>query len=140
MTKVAISVWNGRVSPVMDTAQKLLIATIDESREISRSINEIPRLHLIPLARHIAEYGVDVLICGAISRHLAVLLSRSGIRICPWISGNIDEIIRAFVSGELQNPCFKLPGFAPGSGCRRRWRGHGRRGRNRGNMYFEEEV
>ena len=118
-------IWEGRLSPVMDSASRLLIAEINGGREITRSVYNIPAVGISGRARFIAGLGIDILICGAISQQLEQLLSASGIRTRPWFRGEIDDVIKAHTSGSLQNDNFFLPG------CRRRGQGPGR-GRRRG--------
>jgi len=42
--KVAIPIWNGRVSPVMDTACRLLVVDFADGREVSRETWDIPQV------------------------------------------------------------------------------------------------
>jgi len=117
---IAIPIWNGRVSPVMDTASRLLILRIQNDREMSRSILPVPKMDIIQRARFIANVGIDLLICGALSRPFENALSHHGLSIYPWIKGDIDEIIPAYLKGNLLKNEFNLPG------CRGRCR-RGRR-------------
>ncbi|MEA2031612.1 MAG: dinitrogenase iron-molybdenum cofactor biosynthesis protein [candidate division Zixibacteria bacterium] len=124
--KIAIPIWNGRVSPVMDTARQLLIAEIDDGLEVSRTVVDIPQTNISHLANFISGHRIDTLICGAISHQLEQMLAASGIRINPWFRGNVDKVIAAHSAGILQDDNFLLPGCGRG---RRRGRG-GRRGRH----------
>ena len=47
--------------------------------------------------------GTDTVICGGIGEGAKQMLSASGIRLISGISGNIDEAVRAFLSGELKD-------------------------------------
>jgi len=123
--KVAMPIWEGRLSPVMDSACRLLVAEINGGREISRLVYNIPPVDISGRARFIAGLGIDVLICGAISQQLEQMLTASGIRTNPWFRGEVDDIIKAHTDGNLQNDNFFLPG------CRHRGRGPGR-GRRQG--------
>jgi predicted Fe-Mo cluster-binding NifX family protein len=110
--KVAIPIWGGRVSPVMDTACRLLIAEITGSREVSRTIIDIPQLGISHRASFVSGLGIDLLICGAISHEFEQMLIASGVKMCPWYCGNVDEIIAAHSNGTLQRDNFFLPGRA----------------------------
>ena len=44
--KLAISVWNDRISPVFDTALHLLVVDLDNDHEVSRSIEPIEQSSL----------------------------------------------------------------------------------------------
>jgi len=123
--KIAIPIWNGRVSPVMDTASQLLILKIQNGREMSRSVLPIPKMDIIQRARFITNVEIDLLICGALSRPFENALSHHGLSIYPWIKGDIDEIITAYLKGNLLKNEFNLPG------CRGRCRRGRRQEQNR---------
>lgn len=121
--KAAISIWDNRVSPVFDTARKLLLVEIENGQEVSRC--EVTLAETWPLARvaRLKELGVSVLLCGAISRPLAAMLISAGIQIVPFMMGNTEEILNAYLKGHLPDPRFLMPGC-----CGRRFRhgwGHG---------------
>ncbi|MBU8933427.1 MAG: hypothetical protein KOO62_05410 [candidate division Zixibacteria bacterium] len=123
--KVAIPIWNGRVSPVMDTACRLLVVEFSDSVEVSREAWDIPQVNIPYRVSFFIDRGIDVLICGAISHQFERMLSASGIKTVPWFGGNVDEIVTAYADGSLQNNSYRLPGCG-----RRRRQGMGRcRGR-----------
>jgi predicted Fe-Mo cluster-binding NifX family protein len=121
--KIAIPIWEGRVSPVLDTARQLLIVDVEDGQETSRTAVDIPLMHIVQMARFVRDLGVDTVICGAISRQLEMMLATLGIRIIPWLRGEVDEVLSAHANGNLQDGYFFLPGCGRGRGRR------GRRGR-----------
>lgn len=127
--KIAISIWDGRVSPVMDTATQLLVVELENGREISRSLTSLPPSDVPQRAQLIGGMGVDVLICGAISRPFEMMLNSLGIRINPWVRGKADRILEAYASGKLLSETFYLPGCGRGRGS---GMGKGRWGRGWG--------
>ncbi|HER44459.1 MAG TPA: dinitrogenase iron-molybdenum cofactor biosynthesis protein [Candidatus Eisenbacteria bacterium] len=127
-TRLAIPAWKGTVSTVFDFAGSALLIDVQGRREISRREIQLPKGPVQQRAALLSGYGVRVLICGAISRPLAWLTARSGIRIVAFVSGPIDEVVAAYLCGRLSDPRFLLPGSPPG--IRRRWQqGYGLRGR-----------
>ena len=122
--KIAIPIWNGCVSSVFDFSRSLLLVDVENSTESKRS--EIPlQAQSIPeKANQLRTLGVDLLICGAISRPLASLIASSGIRVLPYVAGQVDEILEAYLSDKLLQPQYALPGSWPGArrGLRRRRR------------------
>ena len=138
--KVAIPIWDGRVSPVMDTACRLLIAEITGSQEVSRTVVDIPQVSICHRASFISGLGIDLLICGAISHEFEQMFIASGVEMRPWYCGNVDEIIAAYSNGTLQKDNFFLPGRAlrRRRGNRRQRRaGCSRSGKQR--MYKEDQ-
>jgi predicted Fe-Mo cluster-binding NifX family protein len=68
---------------------------------------------------------VDALICGAISWPLELALTSAGIEVIAQTCGDVDEVLEAFLAGQLEQEKFLMPGCC---GRRRRFR-KGRRGR-----------
>jgi predicted Fe-Mo cluster-binding NifX family protein len=125
--KVAVAAWEGRVSPVFDTARHVLLVDIEDGRQVGQT--EEPLEDGPPHRRlaRLATLKVDALICGAISRPLADAVRGAGIRLVPFVAGPVEEVLHAFVNGSLPTGMFQMPGCCGG---RRRFRGqHGcRRG------------
>ena len=117
--KVAVTAWEGRVSPVFDTAHKVLIYEVADGRAGPPS--EQPLAEGPPEQRvsQVASLGIGALICGAISRPLASLARGAGIRLIPFVAGPVEEVLAAFLAGNLPSPTFGMPGCR---GRRRRLR------------------
>ncbi|RLC47439.1 MAG: hypothetical protein DRH70_03330 [Candidatus Coatesbacteria bacterium] len=134
MMKVGISVWEDRISPVLDGCSRFLVVEIEDGQEVWREGAEISETYLPFRARAIVDLGIDVLICGAVSRPLAAMLSGSGISVIGWMNGNVDDVSQDFLSGKLDARMFDMrrgfgmrKGHGPG---RRRLRDcHGRFGK-----------
>jgi len=120
--RFALPIWQSRVSPVFDTAGKLLVVDADDGREVARTEETIGSLLQPYKVQRLCELGVQALICGAISRPLACLVAQSGIALVPWIAGDVEEVVRGYLKGRLPEPRFLMPGAGR---CRRR-RGGGR--------------
>ena len=110
--KIAIPTWNGRVSPVFDTASRLLVVEGAEGSETARFETEISEQFLPSKIMRLTGLGIDTLICGAISRPLAYMITTAGIKIIPWISGQVEDVLQAFLTGTLFDPRFIMPGCA----------------------------
>jgi predicted Fe-Mo cluster-binding NifX family protein len=119
MEKVAIPKWGERISPVLDTATKLIVLEFNDGQEIKREIINIPEEHFIERARYLAGLRIDTILCGALSRPLRQLLVQRGITVLPWITGTIKDVVKAYLQNNLANECF----FLPGRNRRRRKRG-----------------
>ena len=117
---VAMPIWNGRVSPVFDTARRLLIVQFEDGAEVARAEKAIGQDPLPRRAATLAELNVDVLLCGAVTRPLSTMLSGAGVTVVPFVSGGIDEVLDAFIEGRLSDPRLCMPGCR---NRRRRFRG-----------------
>jgi len=108
--KVAIPYWLGRVSPVFDVARDVVIADIENGREVKRSKKSVTREDPLMRARQISETGAEVLICGAISRPLKIALMSSGVKVIAHICGSVDDVILAYLNDHLDDRAFLMPG------------------------------
>lgn len=139
MEKVAIPIWDERISPVLDSAACLAVFDVEDDLEPQRQLINIPQAHFTLKAKYIADLKVDTILCGAISRPLRGILIRRGINVYPWLTGEVMDVLQAYLSGELASERFALPG------CRRRGRyRQGRRnrckfGKNIANNKFDQE-
>lgn len=117
---VAIPVWSDQVSTVFDFARHILLVELDGGTEISRSEHPFQEGPPIFRAKKLSRFDVEVLICGAISCPLARIVASHGIEIIPFISGTVNDVLNAYLTGRLADSRFCLPGCRPGA--RRDWR------------------
>ena len=120
--KVAIPIWNERISPVFDTACRIVVVDINEGREVSRREYDISGFSLAERVRQLETLGINMLVCGAISNRQAQLIDSMNITVVPWVSAEIGEILGALSSGSIGETDFLMPGCR-GRGRRRRGSG-----------------
>ncbi len=108
--RIAIPVWGNKVSPVLDTASRLLVIDVNDQNETDRFEIYLEEQDLYRRCLRINSIEVKILICGAISRHIARMLIASGIDVIPEISGNIEEVLAAYLQGNLFDSRFLMPG------------------------------
>ena len=126
--RVALTNWQDRISPVLDTAQSFLLVDIENAEVVASSSLDLGPGPLLLKLDHLKEAGCSFLICGAVSEFCRRQVSASGITLIPWLRGEVDTVLKAFVSDGLGTDEFIMPGCRPR--CRGRRRGWGR-GRNR---------
>jgi len=129
--RVAIPVWNGRVSPVFDAANTIVLLDFEDGQEKARTEVQLPTRPLVLRFKLLVERHVDVLVCGAISQMLAEMCAAAGTSVVSWVAGPIEDVIRAFVSGALPSPSYTMPGCS-GQRLRARHRGRALGGGNGG--------
>ena len=126
--RIGIPIWGSRISPLFDTARTLLLAEVADNRDVGRTKQGLEQVAAPQRAMALANWSVGVLLCGAISRPLAGTVSMYGIEIISWLSGDVEEVLQAFLDGRLSpetpDSRFMMPGCRPRA---RRFRG--RRGR-----------
>ena len=124
--KVAIPTWAGRISPVLDVAKRLLVVEVERDGEVGREGATIEEVDPGLRARRVAQLGVNVLICGAVSSPLEAMLTSAGVQLISHVCGPVEEVLEAFVSGRLTDEMFLMPGC-----CGRRHRVRSRHGGGR---------
>lgn len=131
MTKAAFMCWKDRIAPVFDTAREVQVVEVQSGKIVRESRETLEGNQPLRTALRFAELQTDVLICGAISGYVQALIAAYGIRIVPFVSGELRPVIDAWVAGKLENDAFAMPG------CGRRLRlrrGNGS-GRGRGRRF-----
>ncbi len=111
--RFAVPIWEGRVSPVFDVATQLLVVEVIAGEA---AFTEEHRIWGADRAGAVAELGIDLLICGAISRQLEDSLLASGVGVIAEVRGPVNDVIRAYLAGSIIQPSFLMPG------CHGRWR------------------
>ena len=111
--KIAFAVWDGRISPVFDVARQIIILEIENGRIISKSKEALAEEDPVEKAGKLARLQIKTLVCGGISRPLAGMLAVYGIQTIPFIAGDLEQTIEAFMAGALPNPILGIQGCCP---------------------------
>jgi len=100
--RIAISIFNGKISPRFDVAPELRLYDIEErkitnEKEIScEGWNDMERVH------RLKELGVEILICGGIPNYLCETLLNNNINVFPWVTGDVKDILKKFLKGKTK--------------------------------------
>src|SRR4030042_3593886 len=113
--KVAVTVWEDSVSTVCDFSSRLLVIDVIGDEVKNRSFIPFETGILPERVSRLEALGVEVLLCGAISRPMERMICASGVKVIPCIRGSIEEVIGAYMEGGLSDARFILPGFGPGA-------------------------
>ena len=108
--KIAIPVWENKVSPVLDTASRLMVVELKDEGPMSRFEIYLDERDLSRRCLRIQDLCVDTLICGAVTRHFSELLKASGIKLIQGISGQPEAVLNAYLDGTLAHPKYLMPG------------------------------
>lgn len=106
--KVALTAWGNRISPVADAARELLIADIQNGGVKARRFASFTEESLFLRAGKLADLDVKIFICGAISDFYAALVEGYGIQLIPFIRGEIEEVLEAYLVDSLSSPKFAM--------------------------------
>lgn len=123
--KVAITEHQGRIAPVFDTCRRLKVFVQTDDGDVMVSDEDWSSLGRHNRAARLKELGVEALICGGISCRLEQLIDLHGIKLMPWVAGDISEVLGALREGSISDPRYSMPGRGFGR-CQRKM-GRGRR-------------
>jgi predicted Fe-Mo cluster-binding NifX family protein len=123
--RLAIPHHQGRISPVFDAAGTVLLIDLENGREIARESRSLSQNDLLARTGEFLKLEANVLICGAISAPLETLLVSSGVQVIGFLCGPVDEVVAAFLNGDIAKPEFSM------AGCRVWRESHGQTRRNR---------
>ena len=121
--KVAFTAWEDRVSPVFDSARKLLIADIENEQIVGKQYEPFNPQPVSRLGDMLKALEIEVFICGAISQTPSIIIEASGVKLISFIGGKIDDILESYAKDIRIVPEFSMPG------CGRQYR-HQRRRHN----------
>jgi len=119
--KVTFAILNNRIAPVFDVAGLLHIVESEAGKVVSSEEEFLP-IDLLPVqkAARLIDLVISTLICGAISRPLYDTIVANGIKVIPFIAGDLDEVVHAWLNGRSDWNLFAMPGC-----CGRRAMWHG---------------
>ncbi len=112
--KVALTVWENRISPLFDCARTLLIVDITDETAACRYFEPFHYESPSSRAAKLSELKVQVLICGAVSDLFANMIEAYGIRMISFVAGAVDEVIDAYLTGAISSSKFQMPGCGTG--------------------------
>ena len=116
--RVALPIHGERISPVFDVARRFALFEVNPGGQVTRREVRIAERDPIEKTKRIVALGSHVLICGAISWPLESILRSAGVRAVPNTCGPVEDVLAAFIAGDLTDHAFLMPG------CRRRHRRH----------------
>ena len=110
MERVAIPVYESRVSPVLDTCIRMLVVDIDGGIEHKRSEVILEHMTAYERSEILLCLGIGKIICAGVSDLMYRLLRSRKIELINGIAGEVEKIIHAYCCGNIGDSCFCMPG------------------------------
>lgn len=107
----AFSIWEERIAPVFDVAHTVYLAEVADGELVSGQEVQLPAGPAAYRAIQLVGLGVELLVCGAISRPLLATLNAYGIQVVSFVAGDVQQVLAAWLKGELQRDRFAMPGY-----------------------------
>lgn len=105
----AFTIWNGRIAPVFDVAGQVLLVD-DTAGHNEPACVQLPQGSAEDKLFFLQQHQVQVVICGAMTRYTSRFAQGMGIEVLPFIAGDQQEIITTWLSGNLLDNKFSMPG------------------------------
>jgi len=123
--KIAVPVWEKQISPVLDTADRMVIYEAEGGAVTPCGEVFLGQSGTAERARIIGD-AADVLVCAALSQPLETCLAGCGVDIRSWLMGDPRHMVEMVAVGDDPGSEWYMPGC-----CHRHRSGCGRDGRMR---------
>ena len=117
--RVAIPVFENRISPRFDCAPAFLLYDIAEEKVVTRKEIACPGWNDKERVSQLKGLGVNTLICGGLPNCLLVNLLNKGIRVVPWVAGSASVALDLFLRGKLDSGMVICQGRGKRYHCKR---------------------
>nr|WP_294651079.1 NifB/NifX family molybdenum-iron cluster-binding protein [uncultured Blautia sp.] len=101
--KIAVTYDNGEVFQHFGKTESFKIYNVEDNTVVSSEVIGSNGTGHGALAGLLAEQGVNVLICGGIGGGAQAALTEAGIELCAGAQGNTDQVVEAYLKGELES-------------------------------------
>lgn len=108
--KIALLTTSTRVAPVFENTSIWLNIEATAKECFICSSEHFKTEHELDMANELLENNVEMVICGAIPYYLEKVLIHQGCEVFAFISGEVDQVIKALHVNSLDKPEFRMPG------------------------------
>lgn len=99
--KIAVTYDNGNVFQHFGKTEYFKVYDVQDQKVVSSEVMGSNGTGHGALAGLLAQNDVDVLICGGIGGGAQAALTQAGIELCAGAQGNTDQVVEAYLKGEL---------------------------------------
>jgi len=100
MKTIAIPLFGSRVSPRFDCAQNFMLVTIKNGEMEKGDTVVLVQTNPLEKINTLIRLGVDVIICGGVSKFYEQLLEGEGVQLISGVRGEVNDILAQFMSGK----------------------------------------
>lgn len=101
--RIAIPIFENRISPRFDCAPAFLLYDIEQEKVAAHKEIACPGWNDAERVSRLKSLGVNTLICGGLPNYLLVNLTNNGIRVIPWVAGSASIALDLFLRGKLDS-------------------------------------
>lgn len=116
MERVGIPIFESRISPVLDSCNRLLVVDIDGGCEVNRVEITLEKSDITERIEVFTRWGIHKIICAGVSDVMCRYLAARKIMLISGFAGKLEEILNAYLCNRLNASCFIMPGKGRGKG------------------------
>ena len=110
MERIAIPIFQSRISPVLDACNELMIVDLCEAGPLQRVTVSLEKLTPAERGMAMSRRGVQKIICAGVSEWMLACIVNRGMHVISGISGEVEQIIAAYQQDLLDQDRFRMPG------------------------------
>jgi FKBP-type peptidyl-prolyl cis-trans isomerase 2 len=115
--KIAVTYNDGEVFQHFGHTEEFKVYDVEDSRVVSSEVIGSNGTGHGALAGLLADKNIDVLICGGIGGGAMSALSENGIEVCAGANGNTDDVVDAYLNGNLVSSGVNCDHHGEGHSC-----------------------
>ena len=96
MERIAVPIFQSRVSPVLDSCNDLMLVDLSEGGAVRRANVSLRKLSLGERVAAVSRQGVEKIICAGVSDLMMACIVSRGIQVISGLSGEVEQIIVAY--------------------------------------------
>ena len=102
MEFIIIPIFGNRISPRLDYAEHFQLLCIENRKIIKQESIKIITNNRLERINRLIKMKPEMIICNGLTERCYIELTKSNIKIIPWIKGEIDEVLNNYFSGYLR--------------------------------------
>ena len=110
MERVAIPVFESRVSPVLDSCHRMVVIDIEKGLELRRQELNLEKMSIHERIEVMARWGIRKIICAGVIDVMCKFLAGKNIILVIGIAGELEKIIKANICNSQEYASFEKPG------------------------------
>lgn len=99
--KIAVPLFGDRVSPHFGASTEILLVETQDAQVTVKSTIQIEAGSPGQMARHLAAFGVNTIICGGIQQAHKLWLTDNGIRVLDNQKGLAEELVSDIIASDF---------------------------------------
>lgn len=100
--KVAIPVFQTKISPRFDQTQGFLVLETENASIINRENLITKGWSVFDKMKQLVDLEIDTLICGGIDRSSLQYLSFNGVNVYSWVTGEVEDAVFCFLDNRMK--------------------------------------